>query len=119
MPSLAGGTPSAIFHSIITESHIGSKMAAKQAGNKSPGTNQTTTDASDAPEDEDVHGQAGKMVFSLIAACDIIKASATSILDTARRDNHRGGAALRTPPLYLHAGKQSSAPLWLQMETAP
>lgn len=47
---------------------------------------------------------------------DIIKAPATSILDKMRKDNHRGDGALRTPPLYLHAGRRSCAPLWLQME---
>lgn len=56
------------------------------------------------------------MAFSLITAYDIIKAPSTSILDTMRRDNHRGGAVLRTPPLYLHAGRQSSSPLRFQME---
>lgn len=30
--------------------------------------------------------------------------------------HHRGDAALRMPPLYLHAGGRRWAPLWFQME---
>lgn len=44
-----------------------------------------------------------------------VKAPATSILGRMW-DNHHGDGAFRTPPLYLHAGRQSCAPLWLQME---
>lgn len=57
------------------------------------------------------------MAVSLITAYDIVKATATSILYKMWKDNHRGDGALRTPPLYLHAGRRSSAQLRLQMES--
>lgn len=44
------------------------------------------------------------------------RAPATSLLDETWKDNRRGDGALRTPPLYLHTGRRSSAPLWFQME---
>lgn len=90
---------------------------SKQAGSKTLGTNQTTVLVSHAPENTlNVHGRTGNMALSLITAPDVMKAPATSILDKMWKDNHRGDGALRTPPLYLHTGRQSSVLLWFQME---
>lgn len=50
------------------------------------------------------------MVFSLITAYDMIKATATSILDTMRKDNHRGGGALRTPAALFTRRKTKFCP---------